>query len=123
MQDELEREPTEIVNVLFICSMNKWRSRTAEKIYSKHPLLNVRSAGTSSKARRRVSQADIRWCDLIIFMEEKHCERIRAEFRQEVAYCEMHVLGVEDRYEFMDPRLVEELKAAIDPVLLPEQGG
>lgn len=118
--NERERLETEVLNVLFVCSMNKWRSNTAEKIYSKHPLLNTRSAGTSSKAKRKVSIADIRWSDLIILMEQKHLERIRAEFRQELKYSEMHVVEVEDRFEFMDPRLIEELQSNIDPILLIE---
>ena len=42
-------------NVLFICSRNQWRSPTAEQVYRKHPLLAVRSAGTSLNARRKVS--------------------------------------------------------------------
>ena len=118
--NEREQLETEVLNVLFVCSMNKWRSPTAEKIYGNHPLLNVRSAGTSSKAQRKITVADIRWSDLIILMEEKHRERIRSEFCQELEYRELHVLGVEDRFEFMDPRLVEELQAHIDPILLVE---
>lgn len=116
-QEQIE---TEVLNVLFVCTMNKWRSPTAEKIYKKHPLLNVRSAGTSSKARRKISIGDVRWADLIILMEEKHCERIRAEFRQEIDFCELHVLDVEDRFQFMDPQLVAELMDNIDPILLVE---
>ena len=115
-----ERLETEILNVLFLCSMNQWRSPTAEKLYRNHPLLNVRSAGTSSKAQRVVSVGDIRWADLILVMEEKHRERVRSKFRQELKNKEIHVLDVEDRFTFMDPRLVEELQMQIDPILLVE---
>jgi len=118
--NEGERLETEVLNVLFVCTMNKWRSLTAEKIYKDHPLLDVRSAGTSSKARRKISVNDLRWSDIIIFMEDKHSERIRAEFRQEVQYHEMHTLGVEDRFQFMDPELIEELQSHIDPILQVE---
>jgi len=118
--NERERLETEVLNVIFVCTMNKWRSPTAEKIYKYHPLLNVRSAGTSSKARRSISVHDLRWSDIIIFMEEKHSERIRAEFRQEVEYREMHILGIEDRFQFMDPELIQELQMCIDPILLVE---
>ncbi|MEO0413960.1 MAG: hypothetical protein AAF226_03295 [Verrucomicrobiota bacterium] len=108
----------EIVNVLFICSMNKWRSPTAEKIYSKHPLVNARSAGTSKQARRTITVGDIKWADILIVMEQKHRERLQATFRQEVRHKELHVLEIEDRYQFMDPLLVEELKVAIAPILM-----
>ena len=50
----------ETTNVLFVCSKNQWRSPTAEKIYSEHPLLNVKSGGTSSSARHSVNAADIK---------------------------------------------------------------
>ncbi|MFK7789851.1 MAG: phosphotyrosine protein phosphatase, partial [Phycisphaeraceae bacterium] len=43
------------MNMLFICSKNQWRSPTAEQIYRSDPRLNVRSAGTSSSARHKVT--------------------------------------------------------------------
>ncbi|MEO0948505.1 MAG: phosphotyrosine protein phosphatase, partial [Cyanobacteria bacterium J06641_5] len=65
---------SENVNVLFVCSMNKWRSPTAEKIYKNKPLVKVRSAGTSSKAKHHVSHEDLKWADLILAMELKHIQ-------------------------------------------------
>jgi len=117
---EYEKIDSEVLNVLFVCSMNKWRSPTAEKVYRNHPLLNVRSAGTSSKAQHKISIVDIRWSDCIVLMEEKHHERVRSEFREELAHTEIHVIDVEDNFEFMDPRLVEELQVQINSVLFGE---
>jgi len=118
--NEREMLQTEILNVLFICTMNKWRSPTAEHIYAKHPLLECRSAGTSSKAKHRLTVADIRWADLIVVMEDKHINRIMADYRDEARYKEIHVLGIEDRYRYMDPELVEELRLSLDTLLLVE---
>ncbi|MES2462668.1 MAG: hypothetical protein V4671_18965 [Armatimonadota bacterium] len=118
--NERELLQTEILNVLFVCSMNKWRSPTAEHLYAKHPLLACRSAGTSSKARHPLTVADIRWADLIVVMEAKHKNRMLAEFRDELQFKEMQVLELEDRYQYMDPELVEVLRAALDPLLLVE---
>jgi predicted protein tyrosine phosphatase len=118
--NEREMLQTEILNVLFVCTMNKWRSPTAEKIYAKHPLLECRSAGTSSKAKHPITVGDIRWADMIIVMEDKHSDRIMADFRDELRYKEIHVLGFEDRFKFMDPDLIEELRSALDPLLLVE---
>lgn len=115
---EREMLQTEILNVLFVCSMNQWRSPTAEHLYAKHPLLACRSAGTSSKAKHQLTVADIRWADLIVAMEEKHKNRMLAEFREELRFKEIQVLEVEDRYPYMDPALVAELQAALDPLLL-----
>jgi len=106
-----------MTNLLFICSLNKWRSPTAEHLYRNHPDYQVRSAGTSRQARRTVSLQDIRWAHCIYFMEYKHKERTLATFRQELRYKELHVLEVEDRYQYMDPRLVEELRGVLDPML------
>ena len=107
----------EFRNILFICSRNQWRSPAAEANYSAHLHLQVRSAGTSSKARRRLSVKDIRWADLIIVMEEKHRQRIRAEFRDEMRYKAIEVLAIEDRYQFMDPELIDEIRAVVDSLL------
>ena len=112
------------MKVLFVCTMNQWRSPTAEKIYRNHEHLEVRSGGTSSKARRRVSLKDIRWADLIVVMENKHRSRLRASFPEVPGLREMIVvIDVEDRYQFMDPRLIEELKEAIDPLVHVDEGG
>ena len=118
--NEREMLQAEILNVLFVCTMNKWRTPTAEHIYAKHPFLACRSAGTSSKAKHHISVADIRWADLIVVMEDKHKSRIMADFRDEIRYKEIHVLGLEDRYQFMEPELVEALSFALDSLLLVE---
>ncbi|MGD1939014.1 MAG: phosphotyrosine protein phosphatase [Cyanophyceae cyanobacterium] len=97
--------------------MNKWRSPTAEKTYRNQPLINVRSAGTSSKAKRHVSAKDLKWADLVIAMESKHVQRLKADFPNPMRYVEVHILDVEDRYEYMHPQLVEELRGAIAPIL------
>ena len=97
--------------------MNKWRSPTAEKIYSKQVLVNSRSAGTSSKARHHVSTKDIKWADVIIVMESKHKQRLTADHPDAMRHREVHVLEIEDNYQFMDPELIEELVTAIDPIL------
>ena len=60
------------MNILFICSKNKWRSRTAETIFKNNGQHVVRSAGTEASARIRVSQKDINWADKIYVMELKH---------------------------------------------------
>jgi predicted protein tyrosine phosphatase len=104
-------------NVLFICSKNQWRSPTAETVWRKHPELSVRSAGTSSTARRKVSVDDIRWADVIFVMEEKHKSRLLAEFTTAVARKPLHVLDIPDEYKYMDPELVEQLQEAVAAVL------
>ena len=104
-------------NVLFICSRNQWRSPTAEQVYRKHPMLAVRSAGTSPNARRKVSPDDIAWANLILVMEEKHKSRLKAEFNRLLDGRVIHVLDIPDDYKYMDPELVEQLEQCVPSIL------
>ena len=105
------------MNLLFICSKNQWRSPTAEQIWRRIEGVSARSAGTARSARRQVRLDDIRWADLIFAMEDKHAARLRADFRQELAHTPVHVLDIPDDYPFMDPELIELLRAKVEPLL------
>jgi len=104
-------------NVLFICSRNQWRSPTAEQVYRKHPMLAVRSAGTSPNARRTVSPDDIGWASVILVMEEKHKSRLKAQFGRLLDGRAVHVLDIPDDYKYMDPELVEQLELCVPSLL------
>lgn len=114
---------TNAVNVLFICSRNQWRGPTGEQVWRGQAGVHVRSAGTSRSARRRVTVADLRWADLILVMEEKHKSRIKAEFREETRFKDLHVLDLPDEYQFMDPELVELLREKCAPLIRAKLGG
>lgn len=60
------------MKLLFLCSQNKRRSLTAERIFSSYSGIEVKSAGTESNARMKVSPGLIGWADLIFGMEKKH---------------------------------------------------
>ena len=101
------------LNVLFVCSRNRWRSPTAEQVWRRHPRVNARSAGTGTGARHPVSAADLAWADVVVVMEDKHRSRLLAEHRALLAHKPVHVLDIPDEYPYMDPDLVELLG---DPV-------
>lgn len=105
-------------NILFICSKNKWRSPTAERIFAKHSGVNARSAGTAASAKRKISSRDIEWADIIFVMEEKHKSRIKSEFRNTASHILIYVLDIPDDYPFMDAELVDILRAKVTPYLL-----
>ena len=111
------RDTPVMMNILFICSMNKWRSPTGEAIFRRYDGVNTRSAGTSRKARRQVNLSDIGWADVICVMEEKHQSRLRAEFRGDVKHKAIHVLDIPDDYQFMDPELVDLIRDAVEPMI------
>lgn len=105
------------MNILFVCSMNKWRSPTAETIFRRINGIHVRSAGTSRKARHHVTIKDIRWADIICVMEHKHRSRLHGEFRDELNNKQLHVLDIPDDYTYMDPDLIELLSASLQPII------
>lgn len=107
----------ERVNVLFVCSRNQWRSPTAERIFRKHPVIVARSAGTSANARHRISSDDVRWADAIMVMEDKHRDRIVAEFTRLLEHTPIHVLDIPDDYAFMARELIEVLEQTVEPLL------
>ena len=118
---ESEMMNDESVNLLFVCSMNQWRSPTAEKIYSDKPLVRARSCGTNKKARKRVTPDDLKWADIVLVMEQKHKQRLVAGYPGEMRFKELHVLDIPDDYKFMDPELIDEIFAAVDPILQTAQ--
>ncbi|UTW05433.1 phosphotyrosine protein phosphatase [Amphritea atlantica] len=104
-------------NILFICSRNQWRSPTAENVWRKHPSLNVRSAGTSPRAKKTVNAKDIQWADVIFVMEEKHKNRLKAEFTRLLNHKDIQVLDVPDEYQYMDAELVDIMQQAVSSYL------
>ena len=105
------------INLLFICSRNQWRSPTAEEIWRKIPGYQVKSAGTSPKAKRTVGPADIRWANLIFVMEKKHKNRLVAQFTRMLDYTPIHILDIPDEYQYMDQELIEELEEKVSAIV------
>jgi len=108
---------THIYDILFVCSRNKWRSRTAEKIFKVHGHYNVRSAGTERSAQVRVTEQLLKWADKIFVMEQKHKSRILMDFKDIAIKKKIIVLGIEDEYKIMDPELIEILRISVQPYL------
>ena len=104
-------------NLLFVCSRNQWRSPTAEGLMRSHPAYNVRSAGTSEKARTKLSHKLVQWADVIIVMERRHRDIIRERYGMELPGKQLLVLDIEDHYGFNDPELIELLKEKLTGAL------
>jgi len=102
------------LKILFVCAMNKQRSATAERIYRNDPRVEVRSAGVRAEANRRVSEADLRWADVVFAMEQAHKRWIRTRF-EGMELPPIDVLEIPDEFEFMDPELQEMLRMMLDP--------
>ena len=100
--------------ILVICSRNQWRSRTAETMYHNRQDIHVKSAGTATGARIRVSVSLLDWADRVLVMEEKHQDHLFTKFPVEAAKVPIEVLHIPDEYTYMDVELQEELREVID---------
>lgn len=105
------------MNILFVCSRNKWRSRTAETIFKDNQYHEFRSAGTATDARIKVNEKLINWADLIFVMEKRHKEILKEKFNQSIAVKRVVVLDIEDNYQYMDEELIDILKTCVNAYL------
>lgn len=101
------------MNILFVCSRNKWRSATAEIVFKNHQFHQVKSAGTSAAARIKVNAKHIDWADLIFVMEKKHKLILADNFRKQITEKEVIILNIPDHYQYMDEELIAELETKV----------
>ena len=104
------------LRVLFVCSLNQWRSPTAEAIYRNDARLEVRSAGLRTNATRILSGANVAWADVIFVMDVEQKAWIQERFRGQILP-RIHSLDIPDTLVYMDPELQRLLRLAIDPEL------
>lgn len=110
-------EAESIRKLLFICSRNRRRSLTAEKMFAGFPAYQVRSAGTQPDSRIVVTEGHIGWADVIFVMEKSHLNRMRLRFPEALQDKRVVTLTIEDDYEFMQPELLEELRCKLEPYI------
>ena len=108
---------TIIQKLLFICSQNRWRSLTAERLFDGHAHYEARSAGTEPGARVRVTAGHLGWADVIFVMERRHTDRLRAKFAPQLAGKPVICLRIPDDYQFQDPALLTLLRERLQPHL------
>jgi predicted protein tyrosine phosphatase len=111
--------------ILFVCTANVDRSRTAEDLYADDPRYEVRSAGTAPFATHPLTRELLLWADRIFVMNERqdaHATLIRMRFpgmgRPIVD------LDIEDRWRRGAPELVSRLRKKLTPHLgAPRKAG
>ncbi|GGF23066.1 low molecular weight protein tyrosine phosphatase family protein [Hymenobacter cavernae] len=101
---------TDTRQLLFICSQNRWRSLTAERLFDGHPHYVARSAGTEPGARVRVTAGHLGWADAIFVMERKHADILRQKFAAELAGKPVICLRIPDKFQFLDHVLQDLLR-------------
>lgn len=101
------------MHLLFLCSQNKRRSLTAEKIFDGYNGHSARSAGTENNSRVKVTSGLLGWADIIFCMEKKHVRRIKEKYPDVVRGKKVICLNIDDDYEYMDEELQELLQSAV----------
>lgn len=104
---------TEPRRLLFVCSQNRLRSPTAEAVCQGIDGIEAMSAGTNNDAEQPLSGDLIEWADTIVVMERHHRNRVTKKFRDQLKGKHIAVLGIPDEYEFMQPELVNLLRARL----------
>ena len=79
--------------------------------------MNVRSRGTTRSAVQTIHATDIQWADVVLVMEDKHRQRLLADFPSETKFASIGVLDIPDDYQFMDPELVELIRDSTEPII------
>ena len=104
-----------MTNILFFCTGNCLRSRTAEAVYLSNPYMFARSAGIDSTAWRQVNEEDVKWADLVVVMEYWHRQYMEKCFHVYVEHKRITCLDIPDYYEYMDPSLIAEVTMKMPP--------
>lgn len=103
--------------LLFVCSQNRLRSPTAESIFSEYEGLEVDSAGLDRGAEMPLSSEVLQWADIIFVMEKSHRSKLSKTFQPWLKDKRVICLDIPDKYEYMEPALVELLKKKVLPLL------
>jgi predicted protein tyrosine phosphatase len=103
--------------LLFVCSRNQWRSPTAAALFKDNDVYVASSAGTSDRARIKITAGLINWADRIFVMEKRHLAIIRRKYPSEIEDKSIAILGIPDDYEYMNPELIEILRSRLSEYL------
>lgn len=103
-----------MIKLLFVCTINKMRSLTAEKVYEKDNRFAVKSAGTDAGVTVRINRELIEWADYVLVMERKHRNDIRKKFPDLYQSKRIICLYIPDEYDFMDDGLIYLIKSKIE---------
>jgi predicted protein tyrosine phosphatase len=105
--------------LLFVCTANVHRSRTAEDLYRENPSYEARSAGTDvyddEPDENPLTDELLAWADIVFVMEPYHRKAIEERFLARPR--RIVVLNIEDRYDRGEPQLVRLLQKRLSRYL------
>lgn len=111
------RRRTRRMHILFVCSLCRLRSPTAEHLFATRGDWDVMAAGINAGADNPVTPELLEWADTIFVMEEAHRNKLSKKFSAYLKDKRIVCLNIPDNYDYMDPRLVRQLKAKVPKLL------
>ena len=114
-----------VKNILFVCSANKQRSKTAEDYFSEnYSNINFQSAGTNLKLCQKegtnpLDNVMLENADLVFVMESKHKTDIK-EMTGKQYLKKIIILNRPDIYKYYDKELIEILSSKVGAYLEDE---
>lgn len=109
------------MNILFVCARNRLRSPTAERVFAGRPGVETDSAGLAPDADVRLSGDQLEWADLVVVMEKAQLGKLRRGYPKALGGTRIVSLDIPDRYDYMQPELIELLEKRMRPHL-PRSG-
>ena len=106
------------MKILFVCSANKQRSKTAEDHFtSKSDSHKFLSAGTNLKICRKegttgLTEDLLKWADKVYVMEKKHLDHIKKHTGSKY-YSKITILYIPDIYKYNSQELLKILEEKI----------
>lgn len=103
------------MNILFVCSANKLRSKTADDYFSaKYPDISFMSAGTNLRTCQKegttpLEEYMLEWADIIYLMENKHKKQIEKQVGTAHG-SKMIILSIPDDYKYLQEELIQLLE-------------
>lgn len=87
-------------------------------MFASWPGIETASAGIGRDADNPVTPELLQWADLILVMERTHRSKLSAKFSAQLAGKRVVCLEIPDDFDYMEPALVELLKARVPRYLL-----
>jgi predicted protein tyrosine phosphatase len=86
-------------------------------VFADHPGWETDSAGLADDAETPLSGGQVAWAELVVVMEPVHRRRLRARFGALLKGRQLICLDIPDRYDYMQPELVQLLRRRLAPQL------
>lgn len=102
-----------VKKILFVCTVNRLRSKTAEDLLKDDSRFEVKSAGIDKTATTQLTRELLEWADCIFVMEKSHRNIIHRKYPDIYKNKKIICLYIDDVYDYMDPGLVELIKERI----------